>query len=420
MAAATRCTPAAKRRRRGPSSTPRMADAHERFFDAIGGVLQTILYDNMKTVLIGRDAYGPGLHRLHAGFREFAKHHGFQPRLCAPYRAQAKGKVERFNRYLKGSFVWPVESRLKPLGLSLDVDTANAQVGIWLRDVANIRIHGETIPRDTGTSRRAQTVQDYVTDFGGDQSIRDMAKAYMALPSQSARNKFSYGAWDKLKGVWFEIWINGLLSSPATQMANIFGNAAFQLIQIPERFGAGLIGLARQAMGSKADRVYMGETMADLIGMVQGIGDGWRLAGKAWRTEAPVRDLAGKVEAAQRRMITGANLAPDGPEFLQRGIDYMGAFIRLPGRGLMTMDEFFKAVAYRRELNSQALRTAMNMKRNGSTRDQIAEAMDDIFAGRNAEVTEVAERAAQYSTFTNPVEGLTGQMGAAVPISISG
>jgi hypothetical protein len=160
--------------------------------------------------------------------------------------------------------------------------------------------------------------------------------------------------------------------------------------------------------------------MADLIGMVQGIGDGWRLAGKAWRTEAPVRDLAGKVEAAQRRMITGANLAPDGPEFLQRGIDYMGAFIRLPGRGLMTMDEFFKAVAYRRELNSQALRTAMNMKRNGSTRDQIAEAMDDIFAGRNAEVTEVAERAAQYSTFTNPVEGLTGQMGAAVPISISG
>ncbi len=121
-----------------------LIDAHERFFDAIGGVPRTILYDNMKTVLIDRDAYGPGRHRFHAGFREFAKHHGVSPRMCAPYRAQTKGKVERFNRYLKESFVWPLESRLKPLGLALDADTANAQVGIWLRDVANTRVHAET------------------------------------------------------------------------------------------------------------------------------------------------------------------------------------------------------------------------------------------------------------------------------------
>ena len=75
-----------------------LIDAHERFFDAIGGVPRTILYDNMKTVLIDRDAYGRGQHRFHGGFREFAKHHGFSPRMCAPYRAQTKGRVERFNR----------------------------------------------------------------------------------------------------------------------------------------------------------------------------------------------------------------------------------------------------------------------------------------------------------------------------------
>lgn len=124
-----------------------LIDAHERFFDAIGGAPQTILYDNMKTVLIDRDAYGPGRHRFHAGFREFAKHHGFRPRMCAPYRAQTKGKVERFNRYLKESFVWPLESRLTPQGLVLDAATANAEVGVWLRDVANPRIHGETRER---------------------------------------------------------------------------------------------------------------------------------------------------------------------------------------------------------------------------------------------------------------------------------
>lgn len=124
-----------------------LIDAHERFFDAISGVPQTILYDNMKTVLIERNAYGAGLHRFHAGFREFAKHHGFSPQMCAPYRAQTKGKVERFIRYLKESFVWPLESRLKGQGLILDAATANAHVGSWLRDVANPRIHAETKAR---------------------------------------------------------------------------------------------------------------------------------------------------------------------------------------------------------------------------------------------------------------------------------
>lgn len=105
-------------------------------------------------MIIDRDAYGPGEHRFHAGFRDFAKHHGFRPRMCAPYRAQTKGKVERFNRYLKESFVWPLESRLKPLGFRLDAATANAEIGAWLRDVANVRIHGET--RERPADRFAQ------------------------------------------------------------------------------------------------------------------------------------------------------------------------------------------------------------------------------------------------------------------------
>lgn len=107
-------------------------------------------------MLIDRDAYGPGRHRFHAGFREFAKHHGVSPRMCAPYRAQTKGKVERFNRYLKESFVWPLESRLKPLGLVLDAETANAEVGTWLREVANPRVHAETRERPADRFAREQ------------------------------------------------------------------------------------------------------------------------------------------------------------------------------------------------------------------------------------------------------------------------
>ncbi len=49
-----------------------------------------------------------------------------------------------------------MESRLKPLGLALDADTANAEVGVWLRDVANVRIHGETRERPADRFAREQ------------------------------------------------------------------------------------------------------------------------------------------------------------------------------------------------------------------------------------------------------------------------
>ncbi|WP_422110656.1 IS21 family transposase [Burkholderia multivorans] len=123
---------------------PTLLGCHERAFDFFGGVPREVLYDNVKTVVIGRDAYGPGLHRYQPAFLDFAKHHGFVPRLCKPYRAKTKGKVERFNGYLRRSFYNPLASRLAQDRLSLDAATANAEVVRWLRDVANVRIHGTT------------------------------------------------------------------------------------------------------------------------------------------------------------------------------------------------------------------------------------------------------------------------------------
>ena len=117
---------------------------HEAAFAFFGGTPLEVLYDNMRTVVIGRDAYGPGQHRLQPGFRDFAHHHGFIPRLCRPYRAQTKGKVERFIHYLRHSFWVPLDSRLRPLGLKVDVATANIEMRKWLRDTANMRVHGTT------------------------------------------------------------------------------------------------------------------------------------------------------------------------------------------------------------------------------------------------------------------------------------
>jgi transposase len=113
-------------------------------FEYFGGVPSHVLFDNAKSVIIERDAYGPGLHRWHAGMLECAREYGFQLRVCRPYRARTKGKVERFNGYLKRSFLIPLAATLRAGGLKLDAVTANREVLKWLNEVANRREHGTT------------------------------------------------------------------------------------------------------------------------------------------------------------------------------------------------------------------------------------------------------------------------------------
>jgi transposase len=113
-------------------------------FDYFGGVPAEVLMDNAKSVVIERDAYGPGRHRWNDALLNLADECGFMPRLCRPYRAKTKGKVERFNGYLKGSFLVPLAASLKAGGLALTAELANRHVRRWLDEVANERVHGTT------------------------------------------------------------------------------------------------------------------------------------------------------------------------------------------------------------------------------------------------------------------------------------
>lgn len=120
-----------------------------RAFDYFGGVPHTVLFDNAKAIMLDRDAYGEGQHRWHPALLQLAKDYGFLPQACQPYRAKTKGKVERFNGYLKQSFITPLAATLKQSGRELDVVSANAEIGAWLETVANCRVHGTTKEQPT-------------------------------------------------------------------------------------------------------------------------------------------------------------------------------------------------------------------------------------------------------------------------------
>ena len=107
---------------------------HEAAFHDLGGVPHEILYDWMKTIVLGRDDRDEIV--WHPAFREFAAYWGFRPRLCRPYRAQTKGKVESGVKYLKGNFL---------CGRSADsLDDLRGQMRQWNLTVAHRRVHGTT------------------------------------------------------------------------------------------------------------------------------------------------------------------------------------------------------------------------------------------------------------------------------------
>ena len=110
---------------------------HERAFAALGGVPQEILYDRMRTVWQGTDERGEIVR--HPMFLDFARHWGFKPRLCRPYRAQTKGKVESGVKYVRRNFLCGLLGRAPH-----SLDELNAELRQWVAEVAHQRVHGTT------------------------------------------------------------------------------------------------------------------------------------------------------------------------------------------------------------------------------------------------------------------------------------
>src|SRR5690349_12218160 len=104
-------------------------------FEAIGGVPEQVLYDRMRTVFSREDSEAGNV-VFNRTLLEFARHYGYLPKACRPYRAKTKGKVERPFRYIREDFF---------LGRSFrNLEDLNTQFRQWLDQVANVRVHATT------------------------------------------------------------------------------------------------------------------------------------------------------------------------------------------------------------------------------------------------------------------------------------
>lgn len=258
---------------------------------------------------------------------------------------------------------------------------------------------------------------------GGMVSPGQLAQMVVDLPSEEAMMAFAKAA---LKPKWgdmfYEIWVNGLLSGPVTHSTNIISNAATLLWNIPERQVASLL---------KPGSVRPGEAAAMVGGVLESVGDAWRLAWKAFKEDAP-QFGASKLENMPRRAITADALEVTGIpgraiDFLASAVglgqgkwlDVAGTGVRLPGRFLMAGDDFFKAIAFRAELRALAKRQAFReINELGLTGKEAArkakEIEHKILTDPPETIKQDAQEFAAYTTFTREL----GTAGSAVQMAV--
>lgn len=110
-------------------------DGLESAFGAFGGVPATVLLDNARALVLHHNAATREV-TFHPRLLAFAKHWGFRPVACAPYRARTKGKDERGVGYVKHNAM--AGHRFAAFG------ALEAHLTAWTRDVADVRVHGTT------------------------------------------------------------------------------------------------------------------------------------------------------------------------------------------------------------------------------------------------------------------------------------
>lgn len=243
-------------------------------------------------------------------------------------------------------------------------------------------------------------IKEALEASGGADVTKDMARMMSELDDPAKVGRFVKDASKaKTKDMLYEVWINGLLSSPTTHMVNILSNVLTASLAVGERKMASMLG----------GNIPPGEASAQLKGMIDGARDGFRLAAHVLKTGEPM-DVLEKVEVSQHRAISKENLSIAGP--VGQFADYVGEAVRVPGRLLSAGDALFKSIGYRMELNAQAFRQAFQ---EGLTGDDAAKRVVDIVNNPPENIKLAAVDASRYQTFTNALDdtkiGAIGDLG---------
>lgn len=215
-----------------------------------------------------------------------------------------------------------------------------------------------------------------------------------------------------------EWWINAILSGHRTHVVNITSTFVNTVINPLEQ----AIGAA-----SSGDLKTLRETGDLLFGLVGSIPSALKYMGVALKRGETILDPTSRqfADSGARRIAIGndrstndlgelairARRTLSGGDFFQTALDYVGNFVRLPGRFLAAEDEFFKQLNYKAHVYASVHREAREMVAAGTLKQadraewiaETIEAATDQITGKA--LNSRALKYAEHITFTERLEG---------------
>ena len=320
---------------------------------------------------------------------------------------------------------------------------ARSEVGRTLNIFKNLK----KLVNDDPSLLTSETIQ---REFGG--AGPDIANGYLNAFNTSNGNlartsMFAEGAWWQRAwaGVMHHYYFN-MLANPKTQLINMIGNASFGAMSIPEYYVAGLFtSLNRQVAklpalvgGKKLSEsllkqmegsINRTEAQARFMGLMHSIPYAFRLGVHSFKTgqrstshsqigDDTTMTLMDKVFSKNRvpertnefDAFTGDKLIPSplkdkpGMNILGKFLDYYGAITSVPGRGLLSADEFFKETARQMELFSLAERARVEALLAGKTAAEAESIFVEVLANPGNNLKNRLDQAADYFTFQNSLD----------------
>lgn len=116
-----------------PFTAKTVAQAHENAFKFFGGIPNTIVYDQDRTMVVDENL---GKIILTSTFRQYTKSRSFKLHFCRKADPESKGKVENVIQYVKKNFLY---NRLYQ-----EIEALNIEAIAWLARTANYLPHNYT------------------------------------------------------------------------------------------------------------------------------------------------------------------------------------------------------------------------------------------------------------------------------------
>jgi len=289
----------------------------------------------------------------------------------------------------------------------------------------------------------AKQLEFIIEQSGGEKVSRALAERIAVLSNAKMSTELTRlvnggAAFARTRSAVAQVYINAMLTSPATHVVNVLSNTSVVAQSIFERRVGAMI---TDALGIE-NGVVAGEAFAQMTGVVQGVKDALRIShkGRAAITEAAGSLIRGDKEGAKKTIVENADefgnvfhaaakgrtslgvnktelpnqgaLSADtlniaGDTWLGRSMDMIDSTTRLPGRALIVGDEFFKSVGYRMELWAQATRQATKEINEGTIKQADFKArIDDIVENPPENIRLESVDMALYQTFTNTTRNL--------------